>query len=222
LAVAGTSCKTRSPIPGLPLKLTDARGPFTFQIYADSRRSVRCVSGPSVTAVSVSFSSRDVAVPADGLSAERADSHLTNRNGQSFSFADGHAGTGVTGATLVLDDGTKVQATVSNGWFVAWWPGAHEVKRADVSTTAGVHTQKFDLHQPGRCDPHACTGGAIGAGTKGPVTGSGIPRGQSGARVSGSDTFGGVTGGQTCRPPDGHASATAPVPPVPKPSCPGR
>ena len=34
--------------------------------------------------------------------------------------------------TLILDDGTNVQATVANGWFVAWWPGAQDVKSADA------------------------------------------------------------------------------------------
>ena len=35
----------------------------------------------------------------------------------------GRVGTDVTGVTLVLGDGTSVQATVTNGWYAAWWPG---------------------------------------------------------------------------------------------------
>jgi hypothetical protein len=37
--------------------------------------------------------------------------------------AMGRVGAGVTGVTLVLRDGTKVEATVVNGYYMAWWPG---------------------------------------------------------------------------------------------------
>ena len=43
--------------------------------------------------------------------------------------------TGVSAVTLVLDDGTKVQATVDNGWFVAWWPNAGQPKSAELTTS---------------------------------------------------------------------------------------
>ncbi len=40
------------------------------------------------------------------------------------------AGDGVSAATLTLEDGTAVTATVQNGWAVAWWPGTHQLTRA--------------------------------------------------------------------------------------------
>jgi hypothetical protein len=167
LAAAKLDCNAQSPITGLPLRLTDTRGPFTFSIYADSDSSATCISGPSFTAVSGSMSSAPASVPAGQVLL--ATSHLTNRDGQAYSFADGHTGAGVSAITLILDDATKVRATTENGWFVAWWPSAHEVKTADVTTPAGVKTQAFDLNRESPCGVNLCTGGSVG-NNSGPVS----------------------------------------------------
>jgi hypothetical protein len=183
LSAAMVDCGARSPIAGLPLKLADTRGPFTFSVYANDTSSATCISGPSFTAVSGSMSSAPANAPAGQVLLST--SHLTNRDGQAYSFADGHTGPGVTGVTLILDDGTNVQATVANGWFVAWWPSAHEVKAADNATPAGTKKQTFDLSHESPCGAHLCTGGAIGLGTSGPVSrqggGGGASFGSSGA-----------------------------------------
>jgi len=186
LAAAQAACKARSPVDGLPLKLSDTRGPFTFSVYADSNTSAVCITGPSFTSVSGSVSSAPVEVPAGQV--QLSSSHLTNRDGQSYSFADGHTGAGVSGVTLILDDGTKVKATVANGWFVAWWPSAHDVKSADIATPSGVKTQAFHLG-PDR------TGGRIGGQSDGPVTGQahGGRLGGTGASV-GETSFGSISG----------------------------
>ena len=55
----------------------------------------------------------------------------------------GEVGTGVTAATLVLEDGTKVQTTIANGWFAAWWPGEKWVSSAEVTTANGTVTEPF-------------------------------------------------------------------------------
>jgi hypothetical protein len=168
LAAAHVDCKAHSPIAGIPLKLTDTRGPFAFSVYADSVSSAICISGPSFTSVSGSMASAPANVPAGHVLL--SSSHLTNRDGQAYSFADGHTGAGVNGVTLVLDGGTKVQATVANGWFVAWWPSAHEVKTADITTPSGVKVQTFDLRHESPCGAKLCTGGAYGITTSGPVS----------------------------------------------------
>jgi hypothetical protein len=168
LAAARVDCKARSPIARLPLKLVDARGPFTFSVYADSNSSATCISGPSFTAVSGSMSSAPANVPAGRVLL--SSSHLTNRDGQAYSFAVGHTGAGVSAVMLVLDAGTKVRATVANEWFVAWWPSAHEVKAADITTPAGVKTQTFDLRHESPCGAKLCTGGGIGLNSSGPVS----------------------------------------------------
>jgi hypothetical protein len=60
----------------------------------------------------------------------------------------------VSAATLALDDGSQVTATVENGWAVAWWPGAGHVAAAQLTTPSGTQTQTFDYP----CDVHRCNG----------------------------------------------------------------
>jgi hypothetical protein len=170
LVAANTDCKTQSPIAGLPLKLSDTRGPFTFSVYADSETSATCIKGPSFTAVAGSMSSTPVNVPAGQILL--TSTHRSDRAGRFFSFAVGRTGTGVTGVSLTLDDGSTVQATVANGWFVAWWPDEHQVKAADVTTPAGVATQKLDLPTLPPCGSAACGGGGVQGKGGGSVNGS--------------------------------------------------
>jgi hypothetical protein len=185
LADANTDCKSHSPIAGLPLKLTDTRGPFTFSVYASSTSSAICISGPSFTSVSGSIANAPTQV-ADGR-ITLSSSHLTNRDGQAYSFADGHTGDGVSAVTLILDDGARIQASVANGWYVAWWPGPHEAKAADVTTPHGVKTQTFDLNHESPCGANLCTGGRAGSGS-GP--GSSSSGGAGTSYSSGSDSSG--------------------------------
>lgn len=201
LAAAYADCQNHSPIAGLPLKVADTRGPFTFSIYADSRSSATCIKGPSFTSVSGSMSSAPVSVPAGriGLSSARQ----TDRGGQAYSFAQGRTGAGVTAVTLVLDDGSRVQATVQSGWFVAWWPGAHQVKAADVATSSGTTTQTFDLsHGKNPCGGQPGSGCASSASSVGAAgeKGSG---GVSGYMISGSVAHARpAPGASACRPAD--------------------
>jgi hypothetical protein len=175
LAAANLDCQHHSPVAGLPLKLADTRGPFTFSVYADSNSSAICISGPSFTSVSGSASTAPTVVPAGQVLL--SSSHMTNRAGEAFSFAEGHTGAGVSGVSLNLDGGGKVRATVANGWFVAWWPGSHEVKSADVATPTRVRTQTFaqvtGAPQVGMRSDSAGSGGPATSGstrTQGPAT----------------------------------------------------
>jgi hypothetical protein len=157
LVSANQDCQSRSPVAGLPLKLTDTRGPFTFAVYANDTASATCITGPSFTAAAGSSASAPVAVPAGKI---LLSTHQTSREGQSYSFADGRAGAGVSAVKLNLDDGTTVDATVGGGWFVAWWPSTHEVKSAEVTTPSGVSTQNFPIPPNAPNSP----AGAYGAG----------------------------------------------------------
>jgi hypothetical protein len=170
LAGAQASCEqSQSPIAGLPLQLSDTRGPFTFSIYADSTSSATCIKGPSFTAVSGSMSSYPINVPAGHILLDS--SHATDRDGGAYSLAEGRTGADVTGVTLALDDGSTVQATVGNRWFVAWWPGSQIVKSAELATPSGTTTQTFDLPAappvPGgsRGGSSSSMGSRVGGGT---------------------------------------------------------
>ena len=161
LAAANVNCQSQSPVAGLPLKLNDTRGPFTFSIYANDSASVTCIEGPSFTAAAGSQSSAPIDVPAGHIFL--SSSHAAYRGGAAYSFADGRAGDGVTGVTLTLDDGSAVQATVANGWYVAWWPSTQEVKSADITTQSGVTTQTFGPGAPIPCGQAPCGGSERGS-----------------------------------------------------------
>jgi hypothetical protein len=135
-------------VGGLPVALTDTRGPFTFTIFADQEASAACISGPGFTAISGSRASSDVTPPPGKVTL--AQSH-TSRDGQAYSFAEGRVGAGVTSATLELDNGSRVETTVGNGWFVAWWPGSADMKSVHATTANGVTTHVFDARGTPRC-----------------------------------------------------------------------
>jgi hypothetical protein len=176
LAAASAACQhSQSAVAGLPLALADTRGPFTFAVYANSESTAACIEGPSFVSLSESQASRAVSVPAGGVVLSSV--HRSERGGHAFGFAYGRTGTGVKAVTLILDDGTKVQATVDNGWFVAWWPSTAQLKATQLTTAAGPSTQTFNL--PNGCNTNkdcpnggAAHGSAEGAG--GTVKGGGF------------------------------------------------
>jgi hypothetical protein len=80
------------------------------------------------------------------------------------------AGDDVSAATLTLEDGTEVTATVQNGWAVAWWPGSHQVAGARMMTPTGTQTQTFP---PSACGLHDCNRGGSHGGASGGGPGGG-------------------------------------------------
>ncbi len=162
LAATEAYCASNVPDPGLPLKLVDARGPFTFLVYSDGSSNAFCTSGPSFQNASGWSTSPPVTVPAGRLFLWT--DHVTAANGQPYGSMIAQAGAGVTAANLTLDNGAEVTATVKNGWAVAWWPGAHHVASAQLTTRSGTKTQTF---LPYPCDVHNCNGGGSHGGAPG-------------------------------------------------------
>jgi len=138
--------------------LADTRGPFTWAIFAGSDASASCISGPSLTVLSAS-GGVNVTAPA-GKVALTSSSQTQTPKGAAYSFVEGRAGSGVTAATLVLGDGTHVQATLQNGWFVAWWPGDQSARSALVTTPAGTATQTLPAHAVPGCPSTTASHGA--------------------------------------------------------------
>jgi hypothetical protein len=168
LAAAQAYCAKNEPTPGLPLKLTDTRGPFTFEVYANDSSSDFCITGPSFINASGFTTSTPVTVPAGKLYLWAE--HTTTHAGQAYGFVIARAGDGVSTATLTLEDGTEVTATVQNGWAVAWWPGTHQVTGAQLTTPTGKQTQTFPLSS---CGLHNCNGGGPHGGAPGGGPGGG-------------------------------------------------
>ena len=56
---------------------------------------------------------------------------MTDRDGAAYSFADGHAGDGVSAVTLILDDGTRCRRRSRTAGSSPGGRAAHDVKSAD-------------------------------------------------------------------------------------------
>ena len=176
--------------------LADTRGPFTWAIFAGSDASASCITGPSLTMTSASGGAA-VTAPAGRIVLTSA-SQTKTPSGDAYSFTEGRAGTGVTAATLVLDDGTHVQATIQNGWFVAWWPGDHAARSALVTTGSGTTTEALPAQSGQACPPLSKPGRGLSVCADRLVAGAGRHGAASGfSSASGSGSSGTVTSAGT-------------------------
>jgi hypothetical protein len=129
-----------------PLAMIDSRGPFEMLVYAGTTGEAVCLWDSSgVIGVSAGISSgnagtlpptsdHSIGVPRVGFDRLRR---------SALTYAYGHAGTSVSGITLNLVDGVRVQATVENGFYAAWWPSKTDVTAATVTTSQGAYRQDF-------------------------------------------------------------------------------
>lgn len=125
---------------GSPL-LTDARGPYTAAIYVDSNTSDVCLSGNGISLSSSSTTSQKGNMAADGI--EFGGHGMRDSAGSALTLSVGRVGSGVTAVALELSDGSSVQATVSNGWYLAWWPGDVSATQAQITTASGTNTVTY-------------------------------------------------------------------------------
>jgi hypothetical protein len=149
LASAEEVCSARptNPPPGTPalptkVSLADTRGPFTLLLYGTNTTAegaLLCMSDPNGSQLSVEQGTMPAPPGAGHLTLDRLQGQTTGN--QAYTVAEGSVGSGVSGATLVLSDGTHVVTTVGNGLFLAWWPGSATVTSATVTTASGTTTQ---------------------------------------------------------------------------------
>jgi hypothetical protein len=152
---AQTACAARLPADAHGTKpvLSDTRGPFTVRIYSNT---VTCMSGPNFTSVSGARMTHAFGYGTpQGIAVGGI--HMTTRDGQPYTMVQGRAGDNVKSATLVLSDGARVKATVANGWFAAWWPGARDAVRAELATPSGTRIQPLPSGAPVCRGPGPCT-----------------------------------------------------------------
>jgi hypothetical protein len=154
LASAEAACAQRMPVlASLVPTVVDARGPTSMLVYADSGTSVptpRFPAGRPFTTVCITGVPAFGTVGASGSTAATVDPDTITpglddqgktADGQGFGSLDGKVGTNVTALSLVLDDGTTVAATISGGWFAAWWPTHQDAQYAEVTTSSGTSQQ---------------------------------------------------------------------------------
>jgi hypothetical protein len=128
-------------------EVNDVRGPYTLTVLGNgSQDEVLCISALGNTAVQwIALSG--VPVSPGAIAVDRI--NYSTHDGDPYTLILGRTGTGVTGVTLSLGNGTDVAATSGNGVFVAWWPGSQSVTSAAVTTATGVSTQSLNLTGPG-------------------------------------------------------------------------
>lgn len=134
LAAAQDHCTTSS---GTPV-LTDTRGPYTASVYADGST---CLDGNGIEISSDGGGNATPSVSAGKIQLNGAGE--SDSNGHALTMVDGPVGAGVTGVTITRSDGSSIQATVKNGWYLAWWPGSERAVVARVATTSGTTAQSF-------------------------------------------------------------------------------
>ena len=173
--------------------LTDSRGPYTASIYADATTSDVCLSGNGVSISSRSTSVAPASVAAGQI--QRDGGGTRDSAGNALTIVDGRTGAGVTAVTIDRSDGSSVQATVANGWYVAWWPGTVAATKAEVTTTSGTSAVAFPS-TPALPGPRCPSGAHCAAGYS-----------FSSGRGSGSGSFSGSGSGNSA--PPGGQSTTA-------------
>lgn len=179
LADAQRHCTTGS---GTPV-LTDTRGPYTASIYADGST---CLDGNGIEISSDAGGNTKPSAPAGTVQLNGAGE--SDSDGHALTMVDGPIGAGVTGVTITRSDGSSVQATVKNGWYLAWWPGSERAVTARVATANGTTAQSFPTG-PDRSAP-ACPAGSQCASGYGFASGPAHRSGRQTTTITGSKSDG--------------------------------
>ena len=179
--------------PWQPL-LADVRGPFTVALYQNDSAYMGCFTSSSFTQVTQVSSDGDTSngvlkvsgsgfsgSPSQGLSTVTVggttsgdlqnvvQSHLSTADGP-YTLVDGRVASGVTGVTLVLDNGQDVVATVADGWLLAWWPSDAAATSSQVTNASGTTSETLVSSTkgpptppaPGSCTPTTTPDGPNG------------------------------------------------------------
>lgn len=123
--------------------LVDTRGNLTLTLYSgDGTATMACLASPTLVWLNPVDTSGEP--PVTDNSASLAE--VTTRGAASdvYTIAVGLSGSAVTAVGLQRVDGSEVTATVSNGRFLAWWPGSEGVKALAVTTSAGTQVYPVD------------------------------------------------------------------------------
>jgi hypothetical protein len=137
---AKATCLADGSLPPMSLVAHDQRGTAATLVYAGGGELAICLvvrdsSGAVVAATSgVShLDGRSGALTFDtGISAPKASSYPGIR------IVAGRVGPSVTSVKVSRADGLTVDATVSSGYFVAWWPTDDDALNATAIDSAGA------------------------------------------------------------------------------------
>jgi hypothetical protein len=152
--------------------------------------------GPNSGAASTSLSGTS-----SGDVQDLVQTHLSTSTDGAYTLVDGRTASGVTGVTLVRDDGQDVVATVADGWIVAWWPGTADATSVQVATASGATSESLvglQKEAPGACSPMPPSSSSGSTGSASGSTGSAGSAGSAGSTGSTGST-GSAGGPSVCR-----------------------
>ena len=90
-----------------------------------------CVAGKGIEITASSDGGARSSIPAGTIELNGAGE--SDSDGHALTMVDGPVGAGVTGVTVIRSNASSVQATVQNGWYLAWWPGTERAVTPRVS-----------------------------------------------------------------------------------------
>jgi hypothetical protein len=171
-ALRRCSSELRVLASGAP-ELVETRGPYTAAVYARPGGAGACVQGASV-----SFSGTASNLGTTQVGAAQIQTFFvigTDSSGRSFTVLDGRLGADVKAVRIARNNGTTVTATLSHGWYLAWWPDSAHATHALITTSSGIQTASLPPAVTQRAPSCGRTSrcGAVGIGNGGLVAGQG-------------------------------------------------
>lgn len=127
-ATTGPAAKNVAAKLSTQPQVADTRGPFMLVVYNE----VTCFAGPG-------FMGLHGVRSADGVGISTG-----YRGDQPYTLSSGPAPADATAATLTLQNGSTVQATVGNSLFAAWWPSVSRPRQVTFTTPSGTQTQALN------------------------------------------------------------------------------
>lgn len=133
--------------------LAEQRGSFTFEMVASGSNGVACLSSGDSIGLAYALAGVDGSASAPRSSFTVATYLALTTSGSPdagpVSIALGSVPVSATQVQIVLSDGSKVEASVSHGWWAAWWPkGMDPAATATWLTSDGAHGESVPLTAP--------------------------------------------------------------------------
>lgn len=135
LAASGADLGT-SPVARFLLE--ERRGDFTSMIASYGDQTAFCIVNGDGKGLLDSMTSLPMDVtrrPTSGLTQAVSGGRLDGPADERQQYATGRAARDVRSVSFTLDDGRVVDASLEDGWFAAWWPGAATSAAAEITWT---------------------------------------------------------------------------------------
>ncbi|MFJ4107987.1 hypothetical protein [Oerskovia enterophila] len=147
LADAETACDIVVPAPAATTVLAEQRGIFTFTLRTDDREVMDCLLDEDGTGGLSSTNLDSLREPTKGEVTIVTYFTTWNPNNGHATAIYGRTGDEVSAVNITRSNGFKIEATVSNGWWAAWWPGD-----TDPDATVTMHHSDGTSSKPVNVD----------------------------------------------------------------------